>query len=297
LSFLGGAAISSALGAAEDQGLAGPAIVLGYGLMSAMVGLFIGMLTSLKTNGRQLVKINWFLFVALMAFISILILFRWNKNNSKGTGYNQNGYTQHTTTFASLAELRENYEGGIDLGFFAPNLYESPTLFLYNDPNFDKTILEHYPTDTITFNKTEYGHYSISSAPPYLVPEHMKMDYDLLLFKLKSMGEEFAEIEVNKMNGLTRYVNKNDGKIMLWPDFLLTVNSVDFNLNSDQLVRIKPLDHASTAAVDFTVMKPILVRDEWLKVKLLDEDFQVISIGWIRWKKGNQLWIDYSLFS
>ena len=302
LFFFIGLITAGLLGVAKNQGLAGGAIVLMYGIISGGVAVLISFFIAASTDYKTKIKINKvlaILLVPIIIFIAIRIVNTQQEESDSKNPFPQN--ESKTTTpvdiHAKTIGLQESKEIPFELGFFKPNFYEYPSLLLYNNPNLEKSIMEHFPADTIKFAKNEIGNNTIKTAPPYLVPEHMKMDYDLLLLKLKSIGEEFAEVVVNKTDGSTRYVNKNEGTILLWPEFLLTVHSVEFNEHSDKLVRIKPLDHASTILADFSFMRPILIRDNWMKVDLLGDDMNKIETGWIRWKKDGKLHINYSLFS
>jgi len=41
------------------------------------------------------------------------------------------------------------------------------------------------------------------------VPEFLKLDYDILYFKVVSVAKEFVEVEVNKQNKQTAFAEKN----------------------------------------------------------------------------------------
>jgi hypothetical protein len=44
-------------------------------------------------------------------------------------------------------------------------------------------------------------------------------------------------------------------------------------------------------------MKPVMVKEQWVKVQLQDDDFQDVGEGWVRWRDENGLLIRYSLLS
>jgi hypothetical protein len=134
-------------------------------------------------------------------------------------------------------------------------------------------------------------------APPWFYPEHLKLDYDMLYLKVLTAGREFLEVEVNRETGQTAWVDRFKGNLVYWPDFLLNVHSVEFIDPANQKVMIKPLTHASEVLSDYTDMHPKLIKDEWLKVDLSDENLNKLSEGWIKWKENNRLLIIYSLLS
>ena len=185
---------------------------------------------------------------------------------------------------------------GTGLGFFKPKLREERPMYFYGNPNFEKSLNEHLPSDSIVFNRNK-TQFQIKSAPPWLMPEHLKLDYELLYFKVLSIGEEFLLVEVNNSTGYTMYVSRWDGELIFWPDFLLKVHSIEFINPSEQKVRIKPLQNASIVNVAFDFMKPILINADWVQVVLFDSDYTKKGMGWIQWKKDHQLLISYSLLS
>ena len=130
-----------------------------------------------------------------------------------------------------------------------------------------------------------------------MVPQHLKLDYDLLYFKVISVTDEFVEIEVNSQNNQTAFVDKSSGVLSYWPDFFLRVNSIAFLNPKGQTVYVKPLDHAGEVYQPYSFMKPLLVKQEWMYVSLLADNFDAVGKGWIKWKEGENLLITYSLLS
>ncbi|MGI9544326.1 MAG: hypothetical protein ACR2MX_13785 [Cyclobacteriaceae bacterium] len=183
------------------------------------------------------------------------------------------------------------------LGFFMPNFYDNPTLYFYGNPNFEKSIQEHSPTDSIVFKRLEQGGFDILYAPPWLAPDHLKLDYDMLYFRMQSIGRDFVEVTVNTQTQQSAYVSRYAGKIAYWPDFLLLVNSVELVSTSKQKVHVKPLSYAGEVTISFEFMSPVLVKDDWMRVNLMDDNFKKVGQGWVQWKKDNKLLISYSLLS
>ena len=61
--------------AGKNQGLAGGAIVLGYGVMSAFFALIASLIAAYKLAGKVIININKILGVAMVGFIAY---FTWN---------------------------------------------------------------------------------------------------------------------------------------------------------------------------------------------------------------------------
>lgn len=182
------------------------------------------------------------------------------------------------------------------LGMFKPDFFNNRKLGFYGNPNFDKTVNEHLPNDSLVFEKFEHG-INISYAPPYFVPAIMKLDYEVLYLRVISIKHDFYEVLVNEMTGQTTYIDKNSGTINFWPEFLLKMNSVEQLDPDSNPVKIKGLLHASEVITKYSFLRPVRVKNEWLEVELLDENFQKVDTGWIRWNACGELLIRYSLFS
>ena len=184
----------------------------------------------------------------------------------------------------------------IGLGMFAPNFYENAMVSFYGDPNLDKGVMEHMPWDSLTFHRTETG-VTISYAPPWFVPEHMKMDYETLYLRVLTIHGDFIQVVVNKLTGRTAWMSRYDGNLQFWPGFLLSMNSVEQLDPDSNPVKIKPLDHASESTIPYEFLRPVGIRHSWIEVKLLDKDFKEKGSGWIKWQEDEELLITWSLFS
>ncbi|GAB3650388.1 hypothetical protein GCM10028791_17520 [Echinicola sediminis] len=64
--------MASLLGAADGQGLAGGAIVLGYGLMTGLGALFVGIAVVYWLERRNIILFNKVLAVLLLLFVGLL---------------------------------------------------------------------------------------------------------------------------------------------------------------------------------------------------------------------------------
>ena len=303
--FLVGGFFVQISGAAEGQGLAAGAIVLVYGLIFAFTALVASLFFVHYSNHKLIVFANKLLLILFIIEVGIITYQIINKEE-KQTPTKE--FPKKVTTPVSMltnasvnnefdsASQNEN-EFPMGLGFFKPNFRETSILYFYYIPNLKKSILDHPPVDSIGFKKLETGGIDISYAPPWLKPEILKLDYDILYFKSESLSTDFAEVIVNKDINKTMFVARNNGTITFWPDFLLQVNSIEFIVPNEQKVRVKPLSYAGEVKIPFEFMKPLLVRDEWLLVELLNNNYEYAGRGWVQWKRDNQLLILYSLLS
>ena len=183
------------------------------------------------------------------------------------------------------------------IGILKPNFFQKPVLFFYGRPNLEKPIQDHSPQDSMVFYQEFEGGIGIRTAPPWLVPEYLKMDYEIALFKVICLSHNFLEVEVNKTNGQTMHVSRQAGEFLSWPEFLMQTNTLELLDPAVQRVRVKPLDYAGEQPMSYRYLQALEVRDEWMFVALLNSDFQQIGKGWIQWKSGWKWLIRYSMLS
>ena len=191
--FFLGIIYAGIINAGKNQGLAAAAIVLGYGVSSAFMAFFVSLFAAYKLSGKTIVNINKFLGIIIIGFFTY---FTWNyysrikpkrdqQQRESPTKPKPATSTAKPTTilFQHTSKPQTNMMG---LGMFAPNMFDNKALYFYGRLNLEKSILEHSPTDSITFKPSQYGGFDIATAPPYLVPQHLKLDYGILFFKVVS---------------------------------------------------------------------------------------------------------------
>lgn len=188
------------------------------------------------------------------------------------------------------------YQPPMGLGMATPKFYENNVLYFYGNPNLEKPVSDHAPTDSLVFKRSEMG-MEITYAPPWFAPAHLKMDYELLFIRALSINREFVEVMVNEFNGQTAYMDRTKTELRYWPDFLLSINSVEPLSPEDNPVRVKPLSHAGLVSTSYSFLKPVRIAEQWIQVELLDDNFESHGTGWIKWQEDGKLLISYSLLS
>jgi hypothetical protein len=301
ISFFLGAYYAGVSGATEGQGLAGGAIVLGYGVFTSFIALLISLLLVGYLSREKVVLMNKGLGLILLLILAITS-YRFLIKEQAETIPTSFSPTTVTTAASPVVENPEEFsppQEDVELGpgFFTPDFFNESTLYFYGTPNFQKPVSDHTPFDSISFQLSDGNRYDISYAPPWLVPKHLKLDYEILHFTIQSVNRDFIEVVVNETNQRTAYVDRHAGKLTYWPDFLLQVHSVEFLHSNTQTVRVKPLHHAGTVPIDFQFMSPVRIQGDWMEVKLQDGGFQNVGEGWIEWRNESGLLISYSLLS
>lgn len=312
--FIVGMYVAGWMEAGENQGLAGGAIVLGWGVLFGVIAFIASFFATYHLAHKKIIVGNWVLFVILLLGYGIThyrFMQRDKLQQERNKPYNKKAPTEPTPTSEPTAMLfvkeefkevqppiplqQETQSEG--MGYFAPDFHKLPVLYFYGNPNLKKPRIDFLPYDSITFKRNTYNQFEMATAPPWLVPDIMKLDYDVLYFKIRSVTEKFVEVVVNSQNDRTAYVRRSDGNVVYWPDFLLGVHSVEFLPGSNEKVRARPFQESEPITLNYQFMKPIKIKNDWAEVFLLDEQFQNIGKGWILWKRDNKLLVRFNLFS
>lgn len=308
--------------AGKGQMLAAGAIVFFHGLIGAFIGLCLSLFAAFKVRRDLIIKINVVLALVIVtsfAYFYVKYQKRQREKLENEPFKQEQPKTPKKTVPAGEAMQLEgsqttsiNYnkgksltvmseKGNLDhtgLGMFIPNFHENKTLYFYGNPTLGKGVMEHSPTDSITFKKSQYGGFEIATAPPWLVPDHLKLDYDMLYFKVQSITHDFIEITVNTTTNQTSFVDRYSGKLLYWPEFLMQINSVEFPDPESHFIYNRPFETSGKQnQVPNMLMRPIRIKNEWMQVELLGDDFKVIGNGWIRWMENGKLLVNYSLLS
>lgn len=309
--FVVGMYVAGAVGAGKNQGLAGGAIVLGWGILFAGIAFLLSIVAAYKIPHKTIVTANWVLFV-LLALGYGITHYRYATRKKKDKDPETELPKKVTTPavdeptamlilpkrempeITDATEMDDIQDG---MGYFIPNYYEDPVLYFYGNLNLEKSLMDHPVVDSITFKRNKYNQFEIATAPPWLVPDILKLDYDMLYFKIESITEEFAEVVVNRANNKTSFVSRRAGKVVYWPDFLLGVHSVEFPQGSGHKVRIRPFDASGVDSSPYEFMRPLQIKGDWMQVLLMDNEFKKTGKGWIQWKKDGKLLVLYNLLS
>ena len=314
--FFFGMYLAKVTGAAKGQGLAGGAIVLGWGVMIGGLAFIASFFIVRYVVHKWVVRLNWLLLLIVATAYGIThynYVERKKEKEKSEEKFDSRPATpvptannQQTKPMA-LLNKRENApnssiaqsikEKDMGMGFFSPNYYENPVLYFYGNMTPGKSLIEHTPYDSITFKRNQYNQFEISTAPPWLVISYAKLDYDLLYLKVRSVSQETLEVVVNESENRTTYVDRRAGNFAYWPDFLLTVHSVEFMPESRHKVKVKPLDYAGENNTPYQFMRPLKVQGHWMHVELWNHDYKAVGSGWIQWKQDGRLLIRYNMLS
>jgi hypothetical protein len=298
--FIG--AFTTSLIISKEEGLAGSASILLYGLLGLIISLIIAISIMKKIDRKLLIKIVILLFLLNLVPVG-WIIYKIAQSNSTNQ-QEENIIRKPTQISGSLISLildinnKKNETIDAGLGMAAPDFYNNKIFYFYSTPNFEKAVNEHTPADSIVFEQTDGHSINISYAPPLFFPEHLKLDYEILYLKILAFNRDWLQVELNKETGYSAWLPRNNVTLKLWPEFLLTVFSIEMLDNEENPLRIKPLKHASKIVIEkYEILTPVMIKANWIMVNLLDKDFNIIGEGWIEWQRDGKLSISYSLLS
>lgn len=180
--------------------------------------------------------------------------------------------------------------------------------------NFDaKTVLNFYetksdqqPIKTISFFNdptiNSWNIKNINEQQEWLKPEVLWLDYFMLTFRCTATTENWLQVIVNNESGEKYWLNKSElTTYKSWETYLKEMFSVERNSDKSQKIRTSPTDNSSEIAhneQDCFIVKSM--KGDWIEIVKPDYcegDSTKAITGWIRWKDGNNLLIDYFITS
>ncbi len=233
VAFFAGIYVALIAGAGEGQMLAGGAIVLFWGVIFAGIGFIASFFIVHFATSKTIVRLNWSLFVLLIIATGIAqFRYRESQKVKEERNIKEELKTKPSTTvtpaslFSNLKPIDkteisfidndfQNTVASMGIGFFKPNFFAYPTLYFYGGINMDKLISDHLPTDSVVFTRDENGNPTTTYAPPWLFPEHLKLDYGILFFKAMGVAQDFIKVEVNGTTNQLSYLDKSKGTFFI----------------------------------------------------------------------------------
>lgn len=201
------------------------------------------------------------------------------------------------SSVANAQRFDPNFKLPLGIGIASPDINIDKPLYFYAMPDFDALADQMKPIDSVTFKNGKY-YVDISTAPPWLVPEQLKLDYQIFNFRVVTYSQNWVELIVNNTNGRTAWVDRHAIDYKEWGAFLTEVVAVEILDSNKTPVRSNPQDNASILAqVPGAQLRPIAVKGDWLMVSTVGLADRIVPTGWIRWKKDDVLLIKYYLLS
>jgi len=270
-------------------------MVLFYGLGGLVIGLIISMVLRNKLSSSILLGSN-IVFSILITWFGLKIYQIDQKSKAALIEESKRLQKLQPTAPAEKVPVQDSQLMGI--GIAKPKLQVDQPLYFYPAPQAKQQGEQGSPIDSITFKRSAQG-IEIATAPPWLVPERLKLDYQVFHFLVLSQSRSFLQVVGNKTNGQTAWIAKSQVHYQDWSSFLLEVYALQPKNWDNNPLRIKPFTHADPL-LEFNqqhILQPIKIKDQWIEIKILDQSHQALGTGWIRWRSESEILITYDLFS
>jgi len=199
---------------------------------------------------------------------------------------------------ASSATAQESLPLG--LGIASPvHLSADTPLFFYSSPTAHPSTTS--PLDSLTVREGPH-HFELATAPPWLDPETVKFDYDLLAFRVVALRRYWVEVVVHTRDvrwpPQTMWLDREAVGFQPWAAYLLDV----FSVETAEHVPLRSGPGDDTAVVESTEtgrpVRVIEVRSEWMRVEDAEaNEMNPGPSGWLRWHDGEHLLVRYSILS
>lgn len=177
----------------------------------------------------------------------------------------------------------------------------------------DKTVLDFY-SDTLAkepekeiefFDDRTVNSWNIKDLEKqkeWLQPEVLWLDYFAFTFRCLNQTDKWFEIIVNNETKTTYWLKRTDStKFNNWEEYLKDMFGVERDPSFPQQIRTEPTDNSSEIhyrGTDCFVVKSM--KGDWIEITTpdyCDENFTYsktpIKSGWIKWRQGDKLTINY----
>lgn len=282
----------------EYPGLAGGAMVLGYAALGMFIGLFAGIVLWRFLEPGQLKWLNRILGVLCLAVVLWLSYRYVNRERASGefpseVSQNSKPPVPAPSTVPPVDPVVPP-EDVVSAGVGMARLIIQAGRRIYFYPNATAKV----PSDSLIFSKGPY-HLIVDESSSPIKPEHLKLDYQICFFRAKSAENNRLEVVINKQDGQTAWVRKEQMDLLPWPMFLTSIHSVEPTDWGTNPVRMSPDDDAALLPNlgPNHILEAKSRSGDWLNVVVSDENYQTVGRGWIRWRKNNELVLKYNLLS
>lgn len=294
--FIG--AFMSPLFMPDNPGLVAGAIVVSLSVIGLIVGLVAGLIIWRYLKAATLKNLNWLLGISCLSVI-LWLSYRY-VNREKASGETPSAIRQVTKPATPVPStippvspdpvIEDKVSAGLGMG--RPLMDPGQVIYFFQNPT------DASPSDSLIFEEGP-NHLVVSESSSAFAPEHMKLDYQICYFLVKSMTGNRLQVIVDKQAGQTAWVSKDQMDLLPWPMFLTTVHSVEPKNWDNNPVKMSP-DDAAQAMENIGpnhILEAKSRSGDWLNVVITDGNYQQIGRGWIRWRKDGKLMLDYNLLS
>ena len=191
----------------------------------------------------------------------------------------------------------------LGVGVVQPPIDPARPLYFYGAPHPGVDPRTAPPIDSVTFAAGDHF-VGIATAPPWFAPEGLKLDYDLLWLRARTLTRSWIEVEVNAIDPRPRFVPetawvaRESVTFRPWTEFLLDVFSVETLDPDENPIRGAPRPDAEAVGDSSgRPLRPLAIRGDWIRVEAVEGTEADRAEGWIRWRGDGRLLVSFSMLS
>lgn len=190
----------------------------------------------------------------------------------------------------------------LGIGIISINFDDKPIIYFYQNPNDKKVnkIVEFFNDQSINSLNIK----NLGTQKKWLKPETLWLDYSSFNFRCKSKTKNWYQVIVNNESGQTLWIKREKfTKFLTWAVYLKSKFVVERLPNHKQAIRKLPSkDSAKIKYVGEDCFQIRSMKGEWIEVftsdfcrsGYADNNKTIVKSGWLRWKNGNTLLINYA---
>ena len=193
-------------------------------------------------------------------------------------------------------------QNDLGLGLVSINFDDKTSLLLYGTPNDkeSKRTIQFFNDQTInSWNIRDFDKHK-----EWLNPEILLLDYSQFVFRCLAVQDNWLKVMVNNETGETLWLKKSDLTTFSdWESYLKEMFGVARLPDQQQKIRSLPTDNSDEiiySGQDCFQVKSM--KEDWIEIFTADycdetDSKAKVKSGWIKWRQGNKLLIDYFITS
>lgn len=191
-------------------------------------------------------------------------------------------------------------ETALGIGLVAINFGDKTTLPFYATPNENepKKTLQFF--DDLTIHSWNIR--DLEEHKDWLNPEVLKIDYSQFVFRCLTITDSWLEVMVNNETGETLWLKKNElTGFKDWETYLKEMFGVARLQDHPQKIKSSPTESSEEITYHGQdCFQAKSMKGDWIEIftaDYCDESYTnsktKIQSGWIKWRQGNKLIIEY----
>ncbi|WP_405207191.1 hypothetical protein [Aquimarina sp. LLG6339-5] len=195
------------------------------------------------------------------------------------------------TLFLAFISLTLFGQSEVGIGIVSINFDDKTKVEFYESSDLDNVLktVEFFNDESIK----SWNIKNIQSHKDWLKPESMWLDYGQFRFRCKTKKLDSFEIYVSESQ--TMWIkNQKFCEFNSWEDYLKNMFSIERIDQNTQKIYSRPFTKSEVLESKSDCFKLKQMRDEWIEIETAShcESKKKIS-GWIKWREGNKILINY----